>query len=279
MAELEEPGVDPAPAGDGVDAPAPSTEAGSESKEPTVYEADWLDAAEYRPPASAPESVHRDSPPAAEPQRPPRDSEAFSPPEYDADRLMADPRGTIDRHIQEYAKRLAGGVVHLDARIRELEAQVEQKMTGLRQEVAPALEIPVRERKERARTAISNSYREDFSKDPAFADPKVKQAVDNNLRSYYESAVKGRDVDMLDALSDPIFLKTVLYNAKLRAGYSSGSVPGHSTPAGAAMAEVRSTTQPAGNKLPDEFNDPELLSELERIGISSDALAKAAGRK
>jgi len=179
---------------------------------------------EYEPPQWLNESYSRPAPPAPAPvvqQAPPP---RWEPPNYDTDKLLAEPSRVVDSHIRAYADNMASALLNQ-----------QREMQAMRQNLTKLHEHSIRGLERDARKSVSDAMRR-FSKDPAMANKTVKNYVEGFLQARFQEARRraheDMDPEMLQGLTSSNFLDVTFDYAKREAGYKEGRPPQTTNPQG-----------------------------------------------
>jgi hypothetical protein len=188
-----------------------------------------------------------------QPQPPPQ----WQPPKYSGDDLLEKSSEVVDQHIRAYMAPLAQALLELRA----------QAMAPRQPEIHPAY---VQERWRDVQNTVSGAMRE-FSEDPAFRDPKVKERIEGYLQGAMGDAyarARSGDFGGVDALRNPAFLQTVFYYAKAQAGYNKPLAPIDNP-----QASLQSTRPQPTSRKPKLTEDE--IEALRFTGVSEDEYLKA----
>ena len=122
---------------------------------------------------------------------------------------------------------------------------------------------------------MAKAYKDGFSKDPAYANPQVRETLDIVLRGYLKDAVTRaytqRDFSGLRNLSDPRVLQTAWAGVKLMAGWQDGGAPVNIQ--GAFLETSRS--QPSGGRGDLDEDERDAAGELaRRMGVDRNVIEK-----
>jgi hypothetical protein len=139
-------------------------------------------------------------------------------------------------------------------------------------------EQTVQQKEVSARGAIAQAYKETFSKDPAFANPQVRQTLERSLLSYLNEArndafTKG-DLSRYDNLSNPKFMTMALMASRVHEGWGDNTGP---LKAPGAFTES-SRSAPASSTKQEDIDD-DTREVLKLMGYTNESEIQERARK
>lgn len=196
------------------------------------------------------------------------------PVDYSGEDVYAKGSKVVEEHIRERVGALAataGAVLREQAqKIADLEKRISE--IGTKPAAMPRAFV---EREHASAAKFVNDKLREFSQDPAWSNPKVKNYMEAGARQMLKDAAKkGTKGDMSDYqfITDEGMLDGVFYTAKVRAGYRGGAVPSDVSSPAAQLAPVRSR----GARPTDDDSDitPDMRAAAKANGISIADLKK-----
>ncbi len=231
-------------------AEAPTPQPTVQTAAPTVP--DWL-FGEVAPQESAPGQLQ---PP---PVQPTPYVPQFAPPNVDSSKWMENPNEAFWQAHLQANQPVVAATLELAQKVKELEGQrVRERQDYLYGQAV------------QAKSALRTSYAE-MQRDPSFANPVVRQTLDNEIKTYYAKALRrlaSPDQDTVqDGLADLAYMRTPQFRAEaLRVAKSSAGYPEGQTPRPVSVQGGRIEGVTPTETGPEPDVDPEIIRELRKLG-------------
>lgn len=183
----------------------------------------------------------------------------FAPPQVDSSKWLENPNEAFWQAHLQANQPVVAATLELAQKVRDLE----QEKVRSQQDYLYGQAV-------QAKNALRTSY-SDFQKDPSFANPSVRQTLDNEVKVFYGKALRriaSPDPDTVaDGLQDlaymrtPAFRQEALRVAKASAGYPGGHTPSAVSVQGGRIEGVTPTETGPEPELP-----PEMVQQLRKLG-------------